>query len=98
VPLVLDFGAGEDVTPLRADIRAELRAAEREVARAYDGLPPAVRARVELAARDGLDAEVSAATAAGDSERALAAVRAWRTWWLHEFADATQRQRRKVRT
>ncbi|MGH2973879.1 MAG: hypothetical protein ACRDLL_03295 [Solirubrobacterales bacterium] len=69
-------------------VQAEMRDAIRQVTAAYNALPPATQVRVGPAVRDGLDAEVRAANAAGDSERALAAIRAWRGHWLATFEGA----------
>jgi hypothetical protein len=47
-------------------------------------LPAEAQARVEVA-EDGLEAEIDAALAAQDPERAIAAIRAWRGYWLDTF-------------
>jgi hypothetical protein len=68
-----------------AAVQAELYAAVREVTAAYNALAPSQQTRVGAATRDGLDAEVRAAKATDDPERALAAIRAWRGHWLSTF-------------
>ncbi|MFL5900337.1 MAG: hypothetical protein ACJ75S_03990 [Solirubrobacterales bacterium] len=70
------------------EAQAELRDAVRRVTAAYNALSAAVQVRVGPAIRDGLDAEVRVANTAGDSERALAAIRAWRGHWLATFEEA----------
>lgn len=68
-------------------LSASLRAALAEVNGAHNALPPAAQGR--LAIDDaGLDAELDAALLMGDRERALAAIRAWRSHWLAEFERA----------
>jgi hypothetical protein len=44
--------------------------------------------RPDPASFDELDAEVDRAFATGDRERALAAIEAWRGYWLSRFAQA----------
>jgi hypothetical protein len=64
-------------------IRTELAAAVRAVNAAYNHLP--VNSRPDPAAFDPLEAEVDAACLSGDQERAFAAIRAWRGYWLNQF-------------
>ena len=73
-----------------ATVQAELRAAVEEVAAAFDALPSSLQERIGEPIRYGLDAEVEAATAADDDERALAAIRAWRRHWLATFEEASR--------
>jgi len=64
-------------------VRAELAAAVRAVNAAYARLPQ--ERRPDPAGYDALDGEVDAAFAAGDRERALVVIRAWRDRWLSRF-------------
>jgi hypothetical protein len=66
-------------------IRTELAVAVRAVNAAYYRLP--VESRPDLAAFDPLEAEVDAACLSGDRDRALAAINAWRGYWLDQFAS-----------
>ncbi len=68
-------------------VREELAAAVRRVNAGYARLPAPTRESIEIA-YGGLGAEVDAAIAAGDRERAEAAIRAWREHWLAEFEVA----------
>jgi hypothetical protein len=68
-------------------IRADLAAAVRAVNAAFAQLPAEVRDAIEIR-YDGLDRELDAACAAGDRERALAAIRAWRGHWTHTIERA----------
>lgn len=65
-------------------IRAELAAAVRAVNAAFNRLSPHEQDRVEIS-YDGLEAEIDAAILAQDQTRALAAIRAWRGYWLKAF-------------
>lgn len=71
-------------------IQAELRAAVGDVTAAFDALPPSMQARIGRPIRYGLDAEVRAAKAADDPERALAAIRAWQRHWLATFEETSR--------
>jgi hypothetical protein len=75
------------VTPL--SIRAELAAAYRSISAAYNRLPIEVQDRIEIG-YDGLEAEVDASIIAGDRDRALAAIRAWRGYWLDRFEEGAR--------
>jgi hypothetical protein len=59
----------------------------RQVNTAYSRIPAA--ARPEPAATDPLEDEINAACLAGDRDRALAAIRAWRGYWVREFIGPT---------
>lgn len=61
--------------------------AVRAVNARFDGLAPSVQSSIEIRF-DGLDGEVDAAILAGDRDRALAAIRAWKQHWLREFERA----------
>jgi len=65
--------------------RAEFAAAIRQVNAAYNHLPESSRPDV---AWNGLDREVDAALAAGDADRALAAIRAWKQHHLALIEEA----------
>lgn len=68
-------------------VREELAVAVRRVNAEYARLPAPTQESIEIA-YDGLEAEVDAAVAAGDRERAEAAIRAWKQHWLAEFEVA----------
>lgn len=76
------------MTP-RVKVSSELASAMRAVNAAYNRLTAEAQASIEIA-YDGLDAEIDAAIVAADRERALAAIRAWRGYWLHEFEEAAR--------
>lgn len=63
-------------------IRAELAAAVRAVNASYARLP---EPRPDAAPFGALDDEIDAAILAGDRDRALAAIAAWRGHWLSTF-------------
>jgi hypothetical protein len=66
-------------------VRAELAAAIGVVNDAFNRLPS--KAQDELKIVSGpLDAEIDAAIAAGDHDRARSAIAAWRGYWLDEIA------------
>ena len=59
----------------------------RQVNAAFDRLTPEQKEEMAVG-YDGLDRELDAAWLAGDRERALQAVRAWRDRWLHDIGKA----------
>lgn len=68
-------------------VRAELAAAVRRVNAAFNRLPKAKQASLNISV-DPCEAEVNKAILAGDRERALAAIRAWRGHWLDRIERA----------
>lgn len=70
-------------------IRAELAAAVRRVNLAFGQLPQSVQDSIEIA-YDGLDKEIDTSILSGDHDRALAAIRAWRSHWLVVFEEAAK--------
>lgn len=66
-----------------------LRVALREVAAAFNALPAAVQAELDLVPDPG-EAAIDAALLAGDDAAALDAIRAWRDKWLCCFVHASQ--------
>jgi hypothetical protein len=70
-------------------VRAVLAAAVRCVNAAFYAIPEGHRP--DPAPWDALDREIDAAFAAGDRERALAAIRAWRDHWLSRFRNEVAR-------
>lgn len=70
-------------------VRAELAAAVRKVNAEYSRLPRSAQDRIEVRA-DPVEAAVNSSILAGDRERALAAVAAWRSYWLRRFEEATK--------
>lgn len=70
-------------------IRSELAAAIRAVNAGYNRLPGDAQDTISIA-YDALEAEVEAAAANEDRERALAAIRAWRGHWLDRFKRAAR--------
>jgi surfactin synthase thioesterase subunit len=69
-------------------VRTELAAAVRAVNAAYNRVP--VDSRPDPASFDPLEAEVDAACLSDDRERAMAAIRAWRSHWLAQFEAAVR--------
>lgn len=67
-------------------VSAEMAAACRAVAAAYDRLPE--DRRPEVATWDDLDREVDQACASGDRDRAMRAIRNWRLRHLVRFKEA----------
>jgi hypothetical protein len=65
-----------------------MAAAVRAVNAAYVSLPEAAQGLIEIGC-DGLGAEVDAAILAGDRDRALAAINAWKRHWLATFEETT---------
>ena len=68
-------------------IRTELAAAYRAVNAAYARLPRSAQASVVIA-YDGLEAEIDASILTDDRNRALAAIRAWKSYWLSRFEES----------
>lgn len=68
-------------------IRAELAAAIRRVNAAFNRLSDEAQRQIDPTV-DACEAEVDAAILAGDRERALAAIRAWRGNWLDRIERA----------
>lgn len=68
-------------------IRAELAAAVRAVNAAYFRLPAEAQDKIDPRA-DPVEAEVNAAILADDRARAMAAIRAWRGYWLDRIERA----------
>jgi hypothetical protein len=73
------------VTP--PTIRAELAAAVRAVNAAFNRLPVSARKQIDPRT-DPVEDEIDAAMLADDRDRALAAIRAWRGYWLDRIARA----------
>lgn len=68
-------------------VRAELAAAVRAVNAAFARLPAEAQAAIDPTT-DPCEREIEAAMQAGDRDRAMAAVRAWRGYWLAEIERA----------
>jgi hypothetical protein len=70
-------------------INAELAAAVRKVNAEFHRLPADVQDRLDVTT-DPVEAEVDKAILADDRDRALAAIRAWRGYWLDRFEEAAK--------
>ncbi len=70
-------------------IRAELANAVRAVNVAFNCLPAEARDSLNIAI-DPCEAEVDKAIVADDRDRALAAIRAWRGYWLDRIERAAK--------
>lgn len=68
-------------------VRSELAAAVRKVNAEFARLPGDARSQIDPTV-DACEAEVNAAILAGDRDRALRAVAAWRDHWLDRIARA----------
>jgi hypothetical protein len=69
-------------------VRAELAAAVRAVNAAFNRLPAHLQDRLDVTV-DPLEAEVDAAVQAGDRDRALETIAAWRDSWLRRCEEAS---------
>jgi len=70
-------------------IRAELAAAVRAVNVAFYRLPESARTQIDPRI-DPAEDEVNAAILADDRERAMAAIRAWRGYWLDRIEQVAK--------
>lgn len=68
-------------------IRAELANAVRAVNVAFNRLPAGAKREIHPTV-DPCEAEVDKAILAGDRDRAMAAIRAWRGYWLDRIQRA----------
>jgi hypothetical protein len=68
-------------------VNAALAAAIREVNAAFNRLPKETQDGIEIR-YDGRDREIDASIFAGDRDRALRAIRAWKGHWLWTFERA----------
>lgn len=70
-------------------IRAELAAAVRAVNAAFNRLPAEAQGQLDVTA-DPVEVEVDKAILTGDRDRALAAIRAWKGYWLDRIAQVVR--------
>jgi hypothetical protein len=76
---------------MKFSVRAELAAAVRAVNAAFNRLPESAKTRMDLSV-DGLEGEIDMAIRAGDRDRAVKAIAAWRDHWLDNFKAAMAEQ------
>ena len=69
--------------------RAELAAAIRAINVALRRMPESARSQIDPRT-EPVEAEVNAAALAGDRDRALAAIRAWRGSWLDRIEQVSK--------
>lgn len=67
-------------------VRGALANAVRQVNAQFNRLPKSKQDEIEIGNPE-LDREIDAAIVAGNRDRALVAITAWRSHWLREFAE-----------